>query len=133
MNEKDKTRFRAKRAAEDVERWKKSGKVPLAQVASFLLDSGLLFEFNRTILHPLGLALSVTEYPGGVVDFSGISVDKDPEGTCFGPESLEEGRTKLEEFLLGVSAAEKQALRTKAIGYVKQPLWDYTDKLPKKD
>ena len=63
------------------------------RVAEFLLDSGLLFEINRVVLHPRGLALSVAEHEDGTV--FGPLWDCRDGGIKFSAENYEEGREKL--------------------------------------
>jgi hypothetical protein len=66
--------------------------------AAFLLDTGLLGEINRLVLHPRGLSLeviyntnsSVPPHFGGLWDFR-----KDPEGLCFEDETIREAAMKL--------------------------------------
>lgn len=94
------------------------------KVAKFLLDTGLLFEINRCVLHPLGLAICVqadeTEENwqiGGLWD-----CQNDPEGISFSPEALAEGFAKLEKYLAERGGETKiQIERFKRLGYIMQP------------
>jgi hypothetical protein len=106
--------------------------------AKFLLDSGLLFEINRSILHPFGLAIEVIiddsipvteslgldEEPvvkdpiiriGDVWDFR-----TEPGGMQFADESYAEGLIKFTKFMQEFGSA-KLAQRKQLLGYIKQP------------
>jgi hypothetical protein len=85
----------------------------------FLYESGLLFEINRTILHPLGLALEV------VVDGDNVTVGdlwdyrEDEEGMLYDPATFAAGRAKH----LGMMAKwgyEAHMKRKAALGYIVQ-------------
>lgn len=66
--------------------------------AKFLVDSGLLAEINRLVLHPRGLALAVsvaTTYGAdgkvSTVSFSdALNATDDPEGYDVAPDALED-------------------------------------------
>jgi hypothetical protein len=93
--------------------------------AKYLLDTGLLFEINRTVLHPLGLALSVecddeTEEVNGFA-YLWDSTD-DSEGICFSTEILVEGRKKLDGYLAERDVKKLYEERKKALGYIIQPI-----------
>lgn len=69
----------------------------------FLLTSGLLFEINRRILHPYGLALSVTvdsETDKPTTAFAVQIWDNtdDPEGISFEEETFKAGLAKFQAF-----------------------------------
>lgn len=70
--------------------------------AAFLRDSGLLFEVNRRVLHPLGLAIAVeADVETGTairISPSLLRVD-DPGGITFSDSDLEEGLDRLREFM----------------------------------
>lgn len=67
----------------------------IPNAARFLVDTGLLGEINRVVLHPRGLALAVshsTSYgPDGKVTTVAFSdsliATDDPEGIDFGPDA----------------------------------------------
>ena len=44
----------------------------IKESAEFLVDSGLLFEINRKILHPLGLAIEVVVEDDGTTKFGSL-------------------------------------------------------------
>lgn len=64
--------------------------------AKFLVESGLLFEINRKVMHPRGLALEVKQNDDGTIVMSQELQDwRDEDGIEFGPESIERGEKKL--------------------------------------
>jgi hypothetical protein len=86
------------------------------------LDSGLLFEINRTVLHPLGLAMEVTvssEDPSSVT-ISGIWDCRDEEeGVTYAPETFVRGSEKYQRFL-DESGGERLRMRARRLGFVLQ-------------
>jgi hypothetical protein len=71
-----------------------------SEAARFLVESGLLFEINRRVLHPLGLWVQFSENLGG--EFTNnliLGQTNDPEGRTFAEEDLEEGLTRLRRFM----------------------------------
>jgi hypothetical protein len=105
---------------EDVE------KIPAGQ---FLLDSGLLFEINRKVLHPFGLALEVIVDPdqeiveGGdatyVLGSSLWDYRDDEEGMVFGEKTFKEGIAKLENFMKEFGF-ERLKTRNQSLGFIVQ-------------
>ncbi len=94
-----------------------------------LVNTGLLFEINRAVLHPFGLALRVTHYDaeeGGGVEFNGLVSLPDPEGIIFDAASLASGANKLGVFLRA-GGGERLKARREALGYVVQPAGMGTD------
>lgn len=87
-----------------------------------LYDNGLLFEINRQILHPLGLALAL-EWEGDNSDGdpSGVHLlkDSDPEGTVFAADTFLEGVAKLQAFMDREGRA-RHTVRKDAVGFVIQ-------------
>jgi len=72
----------------------------IKEAAAFLRDAGLLFEFNRTILHPLGLALETVIEDDGSETFGKIwDCRDDPEGIIYNDECYESGAKKLECYM----------------------------------
>lgn len=76
--------------------------------AKFLYESGLLFEINRKVLHPLGLELEVIVYDGddeeghkkGDVKIGDVWDYRDNgEGMAYDDSTLGEGTTKLLKYL----------------------------------
>lgn len=72
----------------------------IEDAARFLHDTGLLFEINRRILHPLGLALEIAQEEDGVMYVSGVwDCRDDPEGVIFEEETFEFGESKLNRYM----------------------------------
>jgi hypothetical protein len=63
--------------------------------AQFLHETGLLFEINRKVLHPLGLALEIIENDDGTFTMSQHLQDCRPETMTFSGESTRQGEEKL--------------------------------------
>lgn len=87
-----------------------------------LLDSGLLFEINRRVLHPLGLALAVEVTTEGEVALSNEIWDNrdDPEGIAFAPETFLEGEAKYNLYMSNKKTADAISSRKKTLGYIVQ-------------
>jgi hypothetical protein len=89
--------------------------------AALLVDSGLLFEVNRRVLHPLGLALAV-ECDGTADGATPLMISPhlvrtdDPEGIVFTDEALEDGFRKLKEFMRA-EGFPRLARRYEAFGF----------------
>lgn len=75
---------------------KKTGWAAREVDASYLVDSGLLFELNRHILHQFGIALGVRQGDGVSELFL---LDEREEGIIFSPESFEDGKKKYARFM----------------------------------
>jgi len=93
------------------------------EAARYLYKTGLLFEINRKVLHPLGLALSVNvdEKTDEVLGFAGLwDSTADPEGLRFAPESFMEGLDRLSKYLVDIDIGEVLKQRRAALGYVIQ-------------
>lgn len=60
----------------------------------FLRESGLLFEVNRAVLHPLGLSLQV-----GVDGSVELLQTSDPAGIVFSDVAFHEGETLLRAYM----------------------------------
>lgn len=101
----------------------KSKKAKLKKIkntAQFLLDSGLLFEINRQILHPFGLALPVEIDDDGKAAFGEIiDFRSDPEGFVYDEEAFEVGKIKYSQFLAEFGN-ERLETRRELLGYIIQ-------------
>lgn len=93
--------------------------------AEFLVDSGLLFEINRTILHPMGLAIAVTldESDAGTESAEEAPIKiwdcrDDPEGIYFEDTTFDEGQTKF--YKTNKEALTRYTTRRRCLGYVVQ-------------
>lgn len=70
----------------------------------YLLRTGLLFEINRTLLHPLGLAMSVqvSEQKEGDIECGVIQLldgTEDPEGFVYEQDTFSRGIQKYNEYM----------------------------------
>ena len=64
-------------------------------------EMGLLYEVNRRVLHPLGLALEVAVEEDGTASFGKIwDCRDDPEGILFGDEVARKGLRRFKAYLL---------------------------------
>lgn len=95
------------------------GELKTINAGEFLLDSGLLFQINRDILHPLGLALAVDM--GDEVKVSNNLWDyrEDPEGILYSNGTLIDGEQKLKKFY-DEFGTEKLNQRFETVGYITQ-------------
>ncbi len=83
----------------------------------YLVSSGLLFEINRTVLHPIGLAMTVVKNPDGSLAFGPIKdCRKEPHKLIFERAVYEKAQLKLNSFMrsYGDSQIDK---RQKALGW----------------
>jgi len=72
----------------------------IKNVPEFLLESGLIFEINRKILHPFGLALEIIIDDDDKLVFGNIWDHRDDEdGITFSKESFDVGKEKFEKFM----------------------------------
>lgn len=65
----------------------------------YIIESGLLFEINRTIFHLFGMALTVKIDEQGKKQWSFKDLRERPEEAHFSPEVFRQGKKKLEKFL----------------------------------
>lgn len=86
-----------------------------------LYESGLLFEVNRRVLHPFGLALVVEVDAEDVskVTFGGVQTVDDVDGIVFADDVYREGMTRLAKFR-SETGDEKLHHRYNELGYVVQ-------------
>jgi hypothetical protein len=88
--------------------------------AKELMDMGLLFEINRRVLHPFGLALEVVVDEKGACTFGGVwDYRDDPEGISYDEETFKRGLAKFNTFLDDFGR-ERLETRTAALGYIYQ-------------
>ena len=87
--------------------------------AAYLLESGLLFEINRSIMHPVGLAMVVSKDEKG----NFILVIKDgrlePENLKFNKEVYQRGNDKLIRFMRDFGHGQMER-RSKKLGWSSQ-------------
>jgi len=85
-----------------------------------LVDSGLLFEINRKILHPLGMALCVvTDDESGEAIEIFLKETTELEGVVFSEGSFLDGERKLESYMKNIGN-NKRSTRKTAIGFEEQ-------------
>lgn len=82
----------------------------------FLVDSGLLYMINREILHPIGLALSVTTDGKLLIK---AMLDK-PEEMIFKKEMVIKGYAKFKQFMLSFGNQQIEK-RQEKLGWGTQP------------
>lgn len=93
----------------------------------FLKENGLLFEVNRTVLHPLGLTLQVGD--DGKVE---LLQTTDPAGMVFTADTFVEGEAKLLEYM-NREGSSKLAARSAFLRFVEQVDPDQGDSMPPPD
>lgn len=86
-----------------------------------LLETGLLFEINRQILHPFGLALEVIiDDKTGNVKLGQIwDYRDDPEGMLFGDDYFAKGLEKFKKFMKETGMKKLQE-RKRRLGFIIQ-------------
>jgi hypothetical protein len=102
--------------------WKEPAEMEAKEAANYLLENGLLFEINRRVLHPFGLAMSlvcddVTKEPTG--EFGIVRTD-DLEGICFDAETYKGAQAKFMHFMQHEGGAARMAHRITHLGFVVQ-------------
>ena len=92
------------------------------EIGPLLADSGLLFEINRTVLNPFGLALVMNKYKDGKFSkFLVIDNSKDPEGIRYDEKTLRREAARFAEFLIQ-HGKKRLASRIEKLGYAIQSL-----------
>lgn len=81
----------------------------------FLMESGLLFEINRRVLHPFGLALAMSQ-DGEAVTIHGLMAVNDPEGIVFTADAFVDGAVKFSRWLEQTGLAHLEQ-RERGIGF----------------
>lgn len=86
-----------------------------------LLETGLLFEINRRILHPFGLALEIIiDDKTGNIELGLIwDYRKDPEGMLFCQDAFNEGLKKFNSYK-EETGIKKLETRKKKLGFIIQ-------------
>lgn len=102
------------------------GEINKIPAGKFLYESGLLFEINRTVLHPFGLALEVNvDNETGEVTLGDLwDYRDDPEGMLYGEGQIRVGMEKYTKFMEEFGD-EKINERLKYVGFVIQDTGDY--------
>ncbi len=83
-----------------------------------LHDDGLLFQINRVVLHPLGLALVLSTKKEHFEELFLYKVP-DPDGYSFSPETFNSGVKRFDAFMKKEGFAKHEA-RMKTLGYLIQ-------------
>jgi hypothetical protein len=96
-------------------------KLEQVSAGKYLLDNGLLFEINRTILHPIGMALSVLKNERGEYILSDALVDcsETPTGLVHESTAFVHGRSKYRKFT-NSTASRRRKLRHQLLGFTVQ-------------
>jgi hypothetical protein len=86
-----------------------------------MVDNGLLFEINRKVLHPLGMALVAdVDYDNPkYLRLDGLYKTDEPEGVQYEPETFEHNKKVYQDFL-DKEGSGKLANRKKILGYIVQ-------------
>lgn len=92
------------------------------QFPKFLVDNGLIFEINRKVLHPLGLAMivDVDLKNRKQLAITAIAETEDPEGFVYDPEGFEVGTDKYNRFLEKKGGQERLDARQAKYGFIVQ-------------
>jgi len=92
------------------------------QFQRFLVDNGLIFEINRKVLHPLGLAMVVDVDPKNRkhLSIAALEETEDPEGFVYDPEGFEIGTDKYKRYLEKRGGQEKLDARLAKYGFIEQ-------------
>ncbi len=70
------------------------------KAADLLIETGLLFEINRQLLHPLGMALACVQGEDGDMGLAQFLLKTDkPGGMVFTPDAYQEGAGKFDNFM----------------------------------
>lgn len=90
----------------------------------FLRESGLFFQINRDILHPLGLAMEATLSEREKADGAGTIINlwdcrEDPEGIVYDEETVVRNEAKLAKFM-SEFGTYRLASRSMLLGYITQ-------------
>jgi hypothetical protein len=87
----------------------------------FLIDKGLVFEINRKVLHPLGLALVIDLDPQNKkrLIITGIMETQDQEGFLYDDETFTVGDKKYNQYLKEEGNDRLEFRKTK-LGFIEQ-------------
>lgn len=99
-------------------------KVKKINAVKFLRESGLFFQINRDILHPLGLAMEATLSERANADGAGTIINlwdcrEDPEGIVYDEETVLRNEAKLAKFMSEFGTYRLASRRT-LLGYITQ-------------
>ncbi len=92
----------------------------IKKTAEFLLENGLLFEINRRVMHPLGLALEVEQDDEGKLAIGAIWDCRDEaEGILFSSDTFATGKEKFNKYMANTGSMNV-ANRERLLGFVEQ-------------
>lgn len=100
--------------------------------AAYLLESGILFEINRAILHPFGISLMVKKSEDGKTNLSLRDNRKSPESCLFPKVVYENGHQKLRNFVREFGHSQMKR-RDRLLGWSSQSLFVPENKRYKED
>lgn len=97
----------------------------IANPADYMLKSGILFEWNRTMLHPIGLGLAVRpcDHDPSKMEFALYDYTDNPVVT-FDPATFNRGQAKWREYWTKEGIAVNK-LRKRRLGINSQTRPDY--------
>jgi hypothetical protein len=98
------------------------------ETVQLLIDSGILFELNRTKLHPYGMAL-VAQVVNGKYELGMLTNNP---GVVFDREVFKRGMTKMDKWLKTIGNGLLQA-RQKAVGFTAQVKEDWEEQRRRPD
>lgn len=94
-------------------------KTNIKAVGQYLIDNGLLFEINRAVLHPLGLALAVQVSSDNEIVGMELRKTNDLDGLIYDEETLKECTLKRDAFMEREGHLRLNQ-RAKSLGYIIQ-------------
>ena len=88
----------------------------------FLVDNGLIFEINRKVLHPLGLAMIVDVDPKNrrQLAITALVETEDDTGFVYDSEAFAVGLDKYQKFLEKKGGQERLDARQAKYGFLEQ-------------
>lgn len=87
--------------------------------AAYLLESGILFEINRSLCHQLGFAIVVKKDENGKIVLGFKDSRENPEDVLFSKEVYAKGHHKLRKFMRDFGYGQLKK-RDKALGWSSQ-------------
>jgi hypothetical protein len=92
----------------------------------FMVDNGLIFEINRRVLHPLGLAMiaDIDRNNRKQLSIAALEETDDEEGFLYDGESFNVGMEKYQKFLGKKGGQERLDARKAKYGFIEQETED---------
>ena len=93
----------------------------ISKFPKFMVDNGLVFEINRKVLHPLGMAMvvDVDRNNKRQLAITALLETEDPEGFLYDEEGYDVGQEKYQKFL-DKGGQERLNYRLAKYGFVEQ-------------